>query len=92
MVVFLRPTSGHDVAGEDRVRVLAVVGVHLQDAADPLLAVLGRVEDRVALLERARVDPDVGQLAEWGSVMILKARAENGSLSSALRSELLDRP
>ena len=34
----------HDVAGEDGVFVLAVIGVHLQDAPHPLLAVLGRVE------------------------------------------------
>ena len=37
----LQADDGDDVAGEDRVEVLAVVGVHLQDAADALLAVLG---------------------------------------------------
>ena len=36
----LEPDHGDDVAGEDAVLVLAVVGVHLEDAADALLAVL----------------------------------------------------
>ncbi len=40
----LEADDGDDVAGVDDVDLLAVVGVHLQDAADPLLAVLGRVE------------------------------------------------
>ena len=44
--------------------MLAVVGVHLEDAADPLLAVLGRVEHGVALAEHARVDAGEGELAE----------------------------
>ena len=38
VVVFLRPTRRDDVAREHGVLVLAVVGVHLQDAADALLA------------------------------------------------------
>ena len=38
----LEPDGRDDVAGEDGLLVLAVVGVHLQDAPDPLLAVLGR--------------------------------------------------
>ena len=37
-------------------------GVHPQDAADALLAVLRRVVDLRALLERARVDADVREL------------------------------
>ena len=59
----LEPDHGDDVAGEDRVHVLAVVGVHLQDPADPLLAVLRRVEHARALGQRARVDAQVGELA-----------------------------
>ena len=55
-----------DVAGEDGVLVLAVVGVHLQDAADALLAVLGRVQHRAARGELARVDAEVGELADVG--------------------------
>ena len=46
VVVFLRPTAGDDVAREHGVLVFPVVGVHLQDAADALLPVLGRVEHR----------------------------------------------
>ncbi len=62
----LETHRGHDVAGEDGVLVLPVVGVHLQDAPDPLLAVLGRVEDGRPLGQGARVDPEVGELAHVG--------------------------
>ena len=55
-----------DVAGEDRVLVLAVVGVHLEDAADALLAVACRVDHVVAALERSRVDAHVGEAADVG--------------------------
>ena len=43
--VCFRPTPGDDVAGEDLLALLAVVGVHLEDAADPLLAPGARVQD-----------------------------------------------
>ena len=38
----LEADGGDDVAREHRLLVLAVVGVHLEDAADALLLVLGR--------------------------------------------------
>ena len=47
----LQADEGDDVAGVGRFAWLAVVGVHLDDAADALLAVARRVEDRVALGE-----------------------------------------
>ena len=53
-----------DVAGVDLVDLLAVVGVHLEDAADPLALALRRVEDVRAGLERARVDPEERELAD----------------------------
>ena len=53
-----------DVAGEHLGDVLAVVGVHLQDAADALLLVLVRVVHVRARFERARVHPEVGELAD----------------------------
>ena len=60
----LEPDRGGDVAGVDGLDLLAVVGVHLEDAADPLLLALGRVVDVRARVERARVDPEVGELAD----------------------------
>ena len=60
----LEPDGRGDVAGVDGVDLFAVVGVHLEDAADPLLLALGRVEDVRAGLERARVDPEEGELAD----------------------------
>src|SRR3712207_4913461 len=53
-----------DLARTHALALLALVGVHLVDLADPLLAVLGAVEHRGPGGELARVDPDVGQLAE----------------------------
>ena len=60
----LEADRGGDVAGVDDVDLLAVVGVHLEDAADPLALVLDRVVDVRAGLERARVDPEEGELAD----------------------------
>ena len=60
----LEADGGGDVAGVDRVDLFAVVGVHLEDAADPLLLALGGVEDVGAGLQRPGVDPEVGQLAD----------------------------
>ena len=59
----LEAEAGDDVARVRDVDVFALVGVHAQDATDALLAVLGGVVDLRALLERARVDAEVGELA-----------------------------
>ena len=62
----LEAHSRRDVAGEHLGDVFAVVGVHLQDAADPLLLVLVGVVDVRARFERARVHPEVRELAHEG--------------------------
>ncbi len=59
----LEAEAGDDVARVRDLDVLALVRVHAQDAPDALLAVLGRVVDLRALLELARVDAEVGELA-----------------------------
>ena len=61
---FLEAESGDDVAGHRDVEVFALVGVHQQDATEPLALLLGGVVDLVALVDLAGVDPEVGQLAE----------------------------
>ena len=43
----LQAHDGHDLAGADRRDLLTLVGVHLVDLADPLLAAVDRVEHRV---------------------------------------------
>ena len=60
----LEADAGGDLAGHDRLALLAVVRVHLEDAADPLGLAGDRVEDAVAGLERAGVDAEVRQLAD----------------------------
>ena len=74
----LEADRGHDVAGEDGVLVLAVVGVHLQDAADPLLACPWWSWRRTALGQRARVDPQVGELADEGVGHDLEGQGREG--------------
>ena len=76
----LEADDGHDVAGEDGVLVHALVGVHLEDPAHPLLLVLGGVGDRRTLGQRARVDPDVGQLAHVGVRHHLEGQGGEGLL------------
>ena len=74
-----------DVARVHRCRlILAVVGVHLQDAPDPLPLALDRdCQDVRARLERPGVDPEERQLAhERVGREILNASAQNGSQSS----------
>jgi hypothetical protein len=60
----LEADRGGDVAGVHGLDLFAVVGVHLEDAADPLLLALRGVEHVRAGVERARVDPEEGQLAD----------------------------
>ena len=55
-----------DLARADLVALLAVVRVHLKDAADALRLARRRVQDLAALLELARVDADVRELADVG--------------------------
>src|SRR5262249_43527284 len=60
----LEADRGRDVAGVDLLDLLALVRVHLEEAADPLALALRGVEDGVARLHAARVDPDEGELAD----------------------------
>ena len=62
----LMPDGGGDVAGVDLGDLLALVGVHHQDAPDPLGAPAADVEHARARLEVAGVDAEVGQLADVG--------------------------
>ena len=86
----LEPDGGHDVAGEDGLLVLAVVGVHLQEAADALLAVLGGVEHGGALLEGAGVDAEVGELAHVGVAHDLERQGRERRAVVGRALELLD--
>ena len=62
----LHTDRGGDIAGIDRVDILAVIGVHLQDAAHTLLAVLHGVVDSSTCLDLTGVDTEVCQLTnEW---------------------------
>ena len=62
----LQAHAGGDVAGQDLLDLLALVGVHLQDAADALLLAADRVVDRVARLQHAGIHAHESQLADVG--------------------------
>src|SRR6266571_1684037 len=55
-----------DITGVDFLDFLALVGVHLQDAAEPFALALGRVVHRVARIHHARIHAEKGQLADEG--------------------------
>ena len=60
----LEADGGGDGARADLLQVLAVVRVHLEQPADALLAAGRRVEHVGARVDLARVDAEVGQLAD----------------------------
>ena len=66
VVVFFRPTGGLDIAGEDLLDILPVVGVHLQDPADALLDVLGAVQHGGTGGQMAGIDAEEAQTAHIG--------------------------
>ncbi len=64
----LEPDDGDDVAGDRPVQRGVPVCLDAQDPADPLGAPRARVPQGVSLLDRSRVDPQVGQPARRGGV------------------------
>jgi hypothetical protein len=87
----LQPHERDDVAGHAGGVLLAVVGVHLQDAADPLLGVLGDVHDVGAGLEHARVDPGEGQGADVGVGHDLEGQRGEGLVVGGVALDVLAR-
>ena len=69
--------------------VFAGVGVHLQQAAEALLVARAGVEDLVALLERAGVDPQEGELADVGVGHDLERQGRERLLVGQVTGELL---
>ena len=90
VVVPLRPMAATMSPAKTALDVLAVVGVHLEHAADPLLAVLRRVVDVGAGLERAGVDPEVGELADVGVAHDLEGQGRERLAVVGRPLELLD--
>ena len=66
-----------------------LVGVHLEDAADALLVAVGGVDDRAALLQRAGVDAEVGELADVGVGHDLEGERRERLVVGRLALELL---
>ena len=64
----LQAGQRHDVAGKGFLDVFAVVRMHQQHAADPLLAILGRIHDRRAGIDLARINAAEGDRADEGVV------------------------
>jgi hypothetical protein len=62
----LEADASHDVSGPDVVAVLTVVGVHLEDPADPFLGTGSGIQHGRSLVEGAAVSPEVDELADVG--------------------------
>ena len=87
----LAADQGDDVARARHLDVGAVVGVHLEHAADALALVLDRVEHRRALLEHARVHARERERADEGvghdlegerrKRLVVRRRARRGGLA-----------
>ncbi len=65
-----------DVPGDRTVQPLVPVGLHPQDAPDPLGAPRARVPHRVPLLDRARIDPQISQPPGRGRAHLERQRSE----------------
>ena len=89
VVTSLKPEAGHDVAGERGVDVLAVVGVHQQQATDALALLLDGVVELLALADLARVDPEVRELAEGIANDLERQRGERLVLVRLALDDLL---
>ena len=87
----LQTDDGEDVARAGLFDRVLLVGVHLEDLADALLLALGGVEHLVARLGAARVDADVGELAEERVSGDLERQSREGLVSGGLASDDLVR-
>ena len=76
----LQAHDGGDIACVAAVDVLAVVGVHLEDAAHTLAAVLHRVVNGGASLDLTGVNAEVCQLADEGVGRNLEGQSSKGSV------------
>ena len=81
---FLEADRGGDVAGAHFLDVLALVRVHLQDAADALLAALDRVVDGVAGIHDAGIDAEEHELADERVGHDLEREAREGLVVGGL--------
>ncbi len=82
----LQADAGADVAGQNFSNLLALVGVHPQQAADALASLLVRVINGVSALQLAGINADEGQLADEGVGHDLEDQGrERARLSAGLR-------
>ena len=82
----LQADASEDVAGVALLDLLAVVGVHHQQAPDPLGSAVRGVEHAAPSAELAGVHPEVGELADVGIRHHLEGEGGEGASSAAGRS------
>ena len=88
----LQTHHGGDVAGVDGLDVLAVIGVHLQDAAHTLALALGGIEDGGTRGQRTGVHAEEAQTAHIGVSHDLKGQRGEGLVVGRLALLLLVGP
>ncbi len=74
----LEADGRRDVPGEDLVPLLPLVGVHLEDPANPLLPLLGGVQHVGAGGDGAGIDPEEGELPHIGVGHDLEGQGAEG--------------
>ena len=62
----LQPDRGGDITGIAAFNIFSVIGVHLQDAADPFALPLDGIHNGGPRLERAGIDTEKRQPADIG--------------------------
>ena len=85
----LETNAGNDVAGGAAVAVDALVGVHLEDAAKALAAVLDGVVDIATGVGVTRVHAQVGELAHVGVGHDLEGQGREGLLGVSVTDGLV---
>ena len=87
----LEADGGDDLARADLLPLLAVVRVHLEETADALGLAGGDVHDALAGLDLARVDAEVGELADVRVAHHLEGERREGLVLGRPARELVTR-
>ncbi|CNV38281.1 Uncharacterised protein [Mycobacterium tuberculosis] len=78
-----------DVTGTSPIDRVLLVGVHLEQLAQPFFLALGGIDDLATRLDGARVHPDVGELAEERVSSDLERQGRKGLVGGRLAHHLL---
>ena len=84
----LQPDHRGDLAGVDGLDLFPLVGVHLQEPADPLLLLADGIVDEVSRAEHAGIDTHEGEVPHEGVVHDLEGERREGLVVGRLADRL----